>query len=120
MLLLSSYFPFWAPCTCDSGRRRCFPRRCPLLPENSVVEYEPESADDGPSWADPMNELIYRFAGYGCEVEVFDDRVVVLQVGRSQSRLSEEVSKLAELRERGVLSEDEFSAAKRRVIGPSA
>lgn len=66
---------------------------------------------------DHMNhQVVYRLVGHGCEVEVFDERVVVLQVGRGV-RLSDEVAKLAELRQRGVLSDEEFVAAKRRVIG---
>lgn len=39
VVLLSEHFPFWAACRCDLGRRRCYPRRCPLLPKNNVVPY---------------------------------------------------------------------------------
>lgn len=61
---------------------------------------------------------LYRVRSDGYDLEVFDGRVVLVErrVG-TDGRLSNEVAKLAELRERGVLSEDEFAAAKRRVIG---
>jgi hypothetical protein len=64
-----------------------------------------------------MADVVYRLVSRGCQVEVFDERVVVLHIGRDDARLSEEVAKLAELRERGVLSDEEFAAAKNRVIG---
>lgn len=28
MISLANHFPFWAPCTCWRGRRRCYPRLC--------------------------------------------------------------------------------------------
>lgn len=70
----------------------------------------------------PADGPLYRVVGHGFEVEAFDDRVVVLlHVGRSRelsaSTFTEELMMLCALRDKGALSEDEFTLAKRRLIG---
>lgn len=62
-------------------------------------------------------DLLYRLVANGCQIDVFDERIVVMRISRQASDLSDEVAKLAELRTRGALTEDEFTAAKRRLIG---
>lgn len=74
-------------------------------------------ANNGPS-VPSIAAPLYRIRSDGYDLEVFDERVVLVErrVG-ADGRLSGEVERLAELRNQGVLSEDEFAAAKRRVIG---
>lgn len=35
LIMLSAHFPFWVSCTCELGRRRCYPRLCLLLQKTS-------------------------------------------------------------------------------------
>lgn len=61
-------------------------------------------------------ELLYKLATGTVAIEVYDARVTITE-RRIGAAISDEVAQLAQLRERGVLSDEEFTAAKRRVLG---
>lgn len=63
-----------------------------------------------------MPEPLYRVvAASGCTVEVFDARITIVQI--AAATLAEEVTKLEQLRDRGALTNEEFTTAKRRLLG---
>lgn len=63
-----------------------------------------------------MTQILYKISGSGSDIEVYDSRVTIIE-RRVSANMADEVTQLAQLHERGVLSADEFAAAKRRVLG---
>ena len=73
-------------------------------------------ANIGTRRADVANaELLFRLVTATGSIEVFDARVTVTE-RRIGLGLSDEVAHLAQLRERGVLTDEEFKAAKQRLL----
>jgi hypothetical protein len=62
-----------------------------------------------------MSGLLYRITGTGCQIEVFDRHITVVE-RRVGGTITEELEHLAALRDRGVLTDAEFAAAKQRLF----
>lgn len=63
-----------------------------------------------------MAALLYRITGFGgSQIEVFDRRITVVE-RRIGATLADDVAQLAMLKDRGVLTDDEFTAAKQRLL----